>query len=247
MMNELIQKGHLHPITLVSNKVAKFFVDHGFEIATGPEIETEYYNFDALNIPKDHPARDVQDTFHLKNSDKILRTQTSAIQVRYMETHKPPFAVIVPGERVYRAEASDATHDSQFYQTEGLMVGKDITLAQLKYSMDKFLKYMFGEDVNLRWRPGYFPFVEPALEVDISCFKCDVGKAGCSVCKGTGWIEVMPSGMVHPNVLRAGKIDPDKWQGFAFAIGIDRVAMLKYKVDDIRLLYSGDLRLTNQF
>jgi phenylalanyl-tRNA synthetase alpha chain len=240
-----IKKGHLHPITEVTRRIAAIFDELGFEVAEGPEIETEFYNFDALNIPSDHPARDMQDTFLLKNRKEILRTQTSAIQIRYMEKHQPPFKVIVPGERVFRREATDATHDAQFYQTEALFIDKNITMADLKSALLYFLQKFFGQEVSIRLRPSYFPFVEPGAEVDVSCFKC-AGK-GCSVCKHTGWIEIMGAGMVHPFVLKSCGIDPNKWQGYAFAIGVDRVAMLKYGIDDIRLLYTGDLRIVNQF
>jgi phenylalanyl-tRNA synthetase alpha chain len=242
-MNQIPQ-GHLHPITQVVNQISAIFASMGFEIADGPEIETEYYNFDALNVPKDHPARDMQDTFALKDTDKILRTQTSAVQIRYMEQHTPPFRVIVPGGKVFRYEATDATHETQFYQTEGLMIGKDVSLAHLKWTLLHVLQELFG-DVTIRLRPSFFPFVEPAVEVDMSCLNC--AQKGCSVCKHSGWIEIMGSGMVHPNVLRNCKLDPTEWQGFAFAIGIDRVVMLKYGIDDIRLLYNGDLRLVQQF
>lgn len=238
------QSGHLHPLTQVIERIAAIFTSLGFAIADGPEIETEYYNFDALNIPADHPARDMQDTFVLRNSDKILRTQTSAIQIRYMEKHQPPFRIIVPGERVFRREATDVTHEAQFYQTEGLMVGKDVSLAHLKWTLLHVLQQLFGE-VKIRLRPSYFPFVEPAVEVDMSCVHCK--QNGCGVCKQSGWIEIMGAGMVHPIVLENCNIDPDAWRGFAFAIGIDRIVMLLYGIPDIRLLYNGDLRVVNQF
>jgi len=218
----------------------------GFEIESGPEIEDEYHNFDALNVPKDHPARDMQDTFWLKpeNLKKLLRTHTSGVQVRYMEKNKPPFAIIVPG-KVFRNEATDATHDAQFHQVEGLVVGKDITLANLKGTLEFFLKELFGKDVEIRLRPGYFPFVEPGVEIDMVCFKC--GGKGCPSCSHSGWIEILGAGMVHPNVLNNVGIDNREYQGFAFGIGVDRIAMLKYGVDDVRRFYSGDLRLVNQF
>jgi len=246
-------KGHLHPTTEVINTIAQAFTELGFEIASGPELETDYNNFEALNIPKDHPARDMQDTFWVKGADDIvLRTQTSSIQVRYMEKHQPPFKVIVPGDKVFRREATDAVHEAQFYQTECLVVGKEVSLADLKGTLEFILKKLFGENVQSRFRPSYFPFVEPALEVDMSCFRCGgTGKlaegTGCPTCKSSGWIEIMGAGLVHPNVLKNCNINPEEWQGFAFAIGIDRVVMLKYGIDDIRLLYSGDLRMINQF
>lgn len=249
-------KGHIHPLTQIIQTIGQAFIELGFEIASGPEIEKDYYNFEALNIPKDHPARDMQDTFWVKDiKDMVLRTQTSAIQIRYMEKHQPPLKVIVPGEKVFRREATDATHEAQFYQTECLVVGKEVTLADLKGTLEYILKKLFGQDVVSRFRPSYFPFVEPALEVDMSCFKCGgTGRApagsattACTNCKSSGWIEIMGAGMVHPKVLLNCKVDPALWQGFAFAIGIDRIAMLKYGVEDIRLFSSGDLRFVNQF
>jgi phenylalanyl-tRNA synthetase alpha chain len=238
-------KGHLHPLTIAIRNIVSVFSEMGFEVADGPEIESEYYNFDALNVPKDHPSRDMQDTFWLKGvKETVLRTHTSAVQVHYMETHKPPFRIIVPG-RVFRHEATDATHEVQFYQMEGLVVGEHIALAHLKGTLDAFFKKLYGEKSSIRFRPSFFPFVEPGVEIDVSCFKC-AGK-GCSLCKQTGWIEVMGAGMVHPNVLKNAGIDPRKWRGFAFGAGIDRLVMLKYGIDDVRLLYAGDLRLINQF
>lgn len=240
------QKGHIHPLTQVIDRISEIFTSMGFEIADGPEIETEHYNFDALNIPADHPARDMWDTFWLVPPDagKLLRTHTSPVQVRYMESHTPPFRIVVPG-KVYRYEATDATHEAQFHQVEGLVVGADISLAHLKGALDTFFNAFFGTNIALRLRPSFFPFVEPGVEVDISCFKC--GGTGCGVCKQSGWIEVMGAGMVHPNVLRTAGVDPGVWRGFAFGMGADRLAMLKYGIDDIRLLYNGDLRLVNQF
>jgi len=241
--------GHLHPLTIVMREAVDLLVEMGFEVAEGPEIETEYYNFDALNVPKDHPSRDMQDTFWIKDApEMVMRTQTSAVQVRYMkrymQSNKPPFAIAVPG-KVFRNEATDATHEAQFYQLEGLVVGKDISLAHLKGTLDTFFKKLYGENTALRFRPSFFPFTEPSVEVDVSCFKC--GGSGCNVCKGTGFIEVMGAGMVHPNVLKAGGIDPREYRGFAFGVGVDRLAMLKWGIDDVRLLYSGDLRVVNQF
>ncbi len=239
-------KKHIHPIIRVIQDITAVFVDMGFEVASGPEIEDGYHNFDALNVPKDHPARDMQDTFWLepRNLDKLLRTHTSGVQVRYMEENKPPLAILVPG-KVFRNEATDATHDAQFHQCEGLVVGENITLANLKGTLENFLKKLFGDDVEIRLRPGYFPFVEPGVEIDMVCFKCKGD--GCPACSHSGWIEILGAGMVHPNVLNNVGIDSRKYQGFAFGVGIDRIAMLKYGIDDIRLLYSGDLRLVNQF
>ena len=244
--------GHLHPISQAISECNKIFFDLGFEYASGPEIETEYYNFDALNIPAHHPARDMWDTFWLKPEDskKLLRTHTSPVQVRYMESHKPPIRIISPG-KVFRHEATDATHEAQFYQIEGLAIDENISLANLKWVITEFLSKFFGKKANVRFRPSYFPFVLPGIEVDMSCFRCG-GKGGvanslCSVCKGTGWIEIMGAGMVHPKVLEGVKIDSRKYQGFAFGCGIDRLIMLKYGIPDVRVLYSGDLRFVNQF
>ncbi len=258
-MNE-IPAGHIHPITQTINRAVGIFSELGFEVAEGPEIEKEYYNFDALNIPKDHPSRDMQDTFWLQSNQKeqltidaeqltesqkfLLRTHTSPVQVRYMEKNKPPFRIIVPG-KVFRHEATDATHEVQFHQIEGLVVGEDITMAHLKGTLQLFFKKLFGETTSIRFRPSFFPFVEPGVEIDVSCFKC--GGKGCSLCKKTGFIEVMGAGMVHPNVLNGVGIDSRKYRGFAFGMGVDRLVMLKYGIDDVRLLYAGDLRLVNQF
>ncbi len=235
-------RGHLHPITLMMRDIAGIFGDMGFAIAEGPEVETEHYNFDALNIPKDHPARDMWDTFWLKDKHGLerllLRTHTSPVQIRYMEEHGPPFRIIVPG-KVFRYEATDATHETQFYQFEGLMIGKNVSLANLKGVLSVFFERVFGRKMEVRFRPSYFPFTEPSVEIDI----------GWTDSKGKveKWIEVMGAGMVHPNVLRAGGIDPDKWQGFAFGGGVDRFVMLKYGIPDVRTLYTGDLRLITQF
>jgi len=245
---EKIELGHLHPLTSVRRKVEEIFESMGFSVIEGPEIESEWYNFDALNIPKDHPARDAWDTFWLKdelNAKKLLlRTHTSPVQIRYMEENNPPLRIIVPG-RVFRHEASDASHDVQFYQIEGLMIDRDITLANLKGILKTFVKLFFGEDIEFRWRPGYFPFVEPGLEVDIKCLIC--GGKGCPACKRSGWVETVGAGMVHPNVLKAVGLNPKNWQGFAFGMGFDRLVMTKYKINDIRLFYSGDLRFLKQF
>lgn len=239
------KKGHLHPLTQVMREIVDSFTAMGFEVADGPEVESEHYNFDALNVPKDHPARDMQDTFWVKDVPQtVLRTHTSAVQVHYMETHQPPFKIIVPG-KVYRYEATDATHETQFHQIEGLVVGEGVNLAHLEYTLDEFFKRLYGTDAKVRMRPSYFPFVEPGVEIDVSCVKCT--GAGCNVCKQTGWIEVMGAGVVHPNVLQAGGIDPRKYRGIAFGVGVDRLVMQKYGIDDVRLLYAGDLRLVNQF
>ncbi len=231
------QKGHLHPMTQMIREIQTIFQEISFEVAQGPELETEFYNFDALNIPANHPARAMQDTFWvnpLKGSKErlVLRTHTSPVQIRYMQAHKPPFKIIVPG-KVYRNEATDATHEAQFYQFEGLYVAEKVSMAELKGTMEYFFKRLFGDDVKLRLRPSFFPFVEPGVEADIFF-------------KGR-WLEVMGAGPVHENVLRAAGIDPDKFQGFAFGGGIDRLLMIKYGLDDIRVLYSGDLRFVNQF
>lgn len=240
------KKSHLHPTNQIIYQISDIFRRAGFTIALGPEVETEHYNFDTLNIPKDHPARDIQDTFWLKPLEerRLLRTHTSPVQVRFMEQNEPPFKVLVPG-RVFRNEATDATHEAQFYQIEGLVVGEDISLSDLKGTLEFFLRELFGGEAKLRFRPGYFPFVEPGLEIDVTCFKC-AGK-GCNICKQTGWIEVLGAGMVHPNVLKSGGIDSGKWQGFAFGVGIDRLVMIRHGVEDIRLLYGGDIRFVNQF
>lgn len=247
MVNE-IKRGHYHPMTIAIRDLERIFRKMGFTIASGPEMETERYNFDALNVPADHPARDMWDTFWLKSSvgeASLLRTHTSPVQARYMENNKPPIAIIAPG-KTYRYEATDATHEAQFYQLEGLLVDKGITLGHLKGVLAKFLGEFFGTDANVRLRPSYFPFVEPGVEVDMTCFKCG-GSESCSVCKGTGWVEVMGAGMVHPKVLSNVGIDPKIYQGFALGAGIDRLIMLKYGIDDVRLLYNGDLRLISQF
>jgi len=242
--------GHLHPITQNMRKVEEIFQQMGFSVIEGPEIETEWYNFDALNIPKDHPARDAWDTLWLKPQSQklLLRTHTSPVQIRYMEKHQPPLKIIVPG-RVFRHEATDASHDAQFYQLEGLMVGKDISVANFKAIMEEFFQRFFNKKIKVRMRPGFFPFTEPSFEMDISCVNCQ-GK-GCPVCKQTGWVETMGAGMVHPNVLKNSGLNPnpsvDGWQGFAFGIGLDRLVMLKYKINDIRLFYSSDLRFLEQF
>lgn len=242
--------GHIHPLSQVQEDVERIFSNMGFTIMDGPEAESEYYNFEGLNIPAHHPARDMQDTFFVRGgSDKkhgrlVLRTHTSPVQVRTMEKYGAPLRVIVPG-RVFRNEATDARHEHTFNQVEGLLVDEDISLAHLKGVMQEFLARLFGRAMKVRFRPGYFPFVEPGLELDISCTLCN--EAGCRVCKYTGWIEFMGAGMVHPNVLRSGGIDPKKFQGWAFGFGLTRLTMMRYGIDDIRLLSSGDLRFLEQF
>jgi phenylalanyl-tRNA synthetase alpha chain len=238
--------GHLHPITLVKRKVEEIFQAMGFSVVEGPEIETERYNFDALNIPKDHPARDMWDTLWLKNEKEklLLRTHTSPVQIRYMEKNNPPLRIIVPGN-VYRHEATDPSHEFQLYQLEGLMVGKDISVANFKAIIQEFLRRFFGKEIKIRLRPDFFPFTEPSFDVSMSCFVCE-GK-GCQVCKETGWVEVAGAGMVHTNVYKSCKLNPKEWQGWAFGFGLDRLAMMKYKIGDIRLFRSGDLRFLNQF
>jgi len=235
--------GHLHPLTQVKRKTEEIFQAMGFTVVEGPEIETEWYNFDALNIPKDHPARDLWDTFYLKNG-LLLRTHTSPVQIRYLEKNQPPLRIIAPG-RVFRHEATDASHEANFYHIEGLMVGKDVSAANFKVIIQEFYQRFFGKPVQIRMRPSYFPFVEPGFEVDITCLVCE-GK-GCSACQKTGWMEMMGAGMVHPAVFKNSGLVPKNWQGFAFGMGMDRLAMMKYKINDIRLFYGGDLRFLNQF
>jgi phenylalanyl-tRNA synthetase alpha chain len=238
--------GHTHPITQIIWKTSEIFKKFGFEVADGPELEDEFHNFDALNTPADHPARDMQDTFWTKGKKNVLRTQTSAVQIRYMEKHKPPFRIIAPG-KVFRSEATDATHEAQFYQIEGLLIGEKVSLADLKWTLNAFFDEFLGADVDVRFRPSFFPFVEPGVEADISCFKCKGRGADCSLCKGTGWVEVVGAGMVHPNVFKSVGIDSKKWKGFAFGMGADRLAMLKWGIDDIRLFYQSDIRFLSQF
>ncbi|MGN1121090.1 MAG: phenylalanine--tRNA ligase subunit alpha [Eubacteriales bacterium] len=238
-----LDTGTLHPLTKVQTQLEDIFLGMGFTIAEGPEVETEYYNFTALNTPEFHPARDVQDTFYI--TDKVLlRSQTSTVQVHTMEQNKPPIRVISPG-RVYRSDAVDATHSPMFHQCEGLVIDKGITMADLKGTLETFAKAMFGDKTEIRFRPHHFPFTEPSCEVDVSCFVC--GGKGCSVCKGEGWIEILGAGMVHPNVLRMSGIDPDVYSGFAFGMGIERIVMTKYGISDMRLLYENDVRFLSQF
>jgi phenylalanyl-tRNA synthetase alpha chain len=253
--------GHFHPLTIVRKEAEDIFQKIGFEIAQGPEVEDEKHNFDFLNIPKDHPARDMWDTFWLKESgsskfkvqgsrlrDKnqrfLLRTHTSPVQIRYMEKHNPPLRIIAPG-RCFRYEATDASHEINFYHIEGLMIDNKINAAHFKAIMKKFFETFFQREVKLRIRPSFFPFTEPSFEIDIECLVCQ-GK-GCSTCSQRGWIEMAGAGMVHPNVFKAVKLNPKNWQGFAFGLGLDRLTMMKYKIDDIRLFYSSDLRFLEQF
>ena len=235
--------GKRHPLDLTLESMKEIFISMGFTIEEGPEVELDYYNFEALNIPKNHPARGEQDTFYI-NDNIVLRTQTSPIQIRTMENNKPPIKMIAPG-KVYRSDAVDATHSPIFYQMEGLVVDKGITFADLKGTLEMFAKKMFGEKVKTKFRPHHFPFTEPSAEMDATCFVCE-GK-GCRVCKGSGWIELLGCGMVHPQVLRNCGIDPEVYSGFAFGFGVDRMVMLKYGIDDIRQLYESDMRFLNQF
>ena len=237
-----IEAGSSHPVISTLVEISQIFISMGFSVAEGPEVEKEEYNFDMLNIPKDHPARDMQDTFFLNNGD-LLRTHTSPVQIRTMLTRKPPIAVIAPG-RVYRKDA-DPTHSPMFHQIEGLLVDTDVTFTDLKGILKIFLESVFGKNVGIRFRPSYFPFTEPSAEVDISCTVC--GGKGCRVCKGTGWLEILGCGMVDPNVFEAVGIDPERYTGFAFGLGIERIAMLKYRINDIRLLFENDMRFNHQF
>lgn len=243
--------GHIHPLSLLQKRVEEIFGEMGFAVMDGPEAESEYYNFESLNIPAHHPARDLQDTFFLQErystaegGRTVLRTHTSPVQVRTMEQYGAPLRVIVPG-RVFRHEATDASHDATFAQVEGMMIDENISLANLKGVLAEFLSRLFGKEVKVRFRPGYFPFVEPGLEVDFSCLLCE-GK-GCRVCKKTGWVEFLGAGLIHPRVLEAGRIDHKKFQGWAFGFGLDRLLMMRHEVTDIRLLRNGDLRFVEQF
>lgn len=237
------QFGGKHPLSIVLDEIKEIFIGMGFEIADGPEVETDYYNFEALNIPKDHPARDTQDTFYI-NDNILLRTQTSPVQVRVMEQKKPPIRIISPG-RVYRSDALDATHSPLFHQIEGLVVDKGITFADLKGTLETFIKRLYGEDSVVRFRPHHFPFTEPSAEVDVQCFNCK--GEGCRLCKGEGWIEILGCGMVHPKVLSNCGIDPEVYSGFALGMGLERVVMRRYNIDDIRLFYENDVRFLKQF
>ena len=241
--------GSLHPLSIVLNDMIDIFKSMGFDVVDGPEVETDYYNFEALNVPADHPARDMQDTFYL-GDNLLLRTQTSAAQIRTMESRRPPIRMICPG-RVYRADEVDATHSPVFHQVEGLVVHKGITMCDLKGTLEQFAREIYGKDAKIKFRPSFFPFTEPSVEVDVSCPKC--GGAGhtaagdCSVCKGSGWIEILGAGMVHPRVLSGCGIDPQVYSGFAFGIGLDRLTITKYKISDIRLIFENDLRFLEQF
>ncbi|MBO6164709.1 MAG: phenylalanine--tRNA ligase subunit alpha [Lachnospiraceae bacterium] len=235
--------GHRHPNTIAQAEVERIFVGMGYEVVEGPEIELDYYNFEALNIPANHPAKDEQDTFYI-TKDILLRTQTSPVQVRVMEQKKPPIRMIAPG-RVFRADEVDATHSPSFHQIEGLVIDKNITFADLKGTLAEFARELFGPDTKVKFRPHHFPFTEPSAEMDVTCFKC--GGKGCRMCKDEGWIEILGCGMVHPKVLAMSGIDPEEYSGFAFGVGLERIALLKYEIDDMRLLYENDIRFLKQF
>ncbi|MGQ9919610.1 MAG: phenylalanine--tRNA ligase subunit alpha [Bryobacteraceae bacterium] len=238
-----IRPGSLHPLTRIQKELEDLFTSLGFAIVDGPEVETEWHNFDALNIPPTHPARDAQDTFWLENGH-VLRTHTSPVQIRAMERFGAPLRIIAPG-RVFRNEEVDASHEHTFYQLEGMMIDRDVSIGHMLYFMTTLLEAVFRRHVTVRLRPGFFPFVEPGFELDIQCLLC--GGEGCPVCKQSGWVELLPCGLVHPNVLRSGGIDPNEWNGFAFGLGLTRLVMMRYSIDDIRLLQSGDLRFLQQF
>ncbi|HEY8349044.1 MAG TPA: phenylalanine--tRNA ligase subunit alpha [Clostridia bacterium] len=235
--------GKKHPLSIVLDEIKDVFIGLGYEIAEGPEVELDYYNFEALNIPAGHPARDTQDTFFI-NGDILLRSQTSSVQIRVMEKKKPPIKIICPG-RVYRSDAVDATHSPIFHQVEGLVVDRGVTMGDLTGTLQYFARRLFGEDTRIRLRPHHFQFTEPSAEVDVSCWVC--GGKGCRICKDEGWIEILGAGMVHPNVLRYGGIDPKEYSGFAFGLGVERVAMCKFNIDDMRLLHENDMRFLKQF
>lgn len=237
--------GHLHPITIVQKDLEEFFTSMGFMILDGPELESEYYNFDAVNIPADHPARDMQDTFYIKHHPNwVMRTHTSSVQVRALQKYGAPVRAIVPG-RVFRNEATDPRHEHTFSQLEGFLVDKNITFAHLKGTLEAMFKYLYGEDTQVRFRPKFYPFVEPGVNIEVTCFLCQ-GK-GCRVCKKSGWLESGGAGMIHPNVLKEGNVDPNVYQGFAFGMGLSRMVMLKYGIEDVRLLLGGDVRFLSQF
>ena len=235
--------GHLHPNTVALEELEKIFVGLGYEVVEGPEVEYDYYNFVALNSPANHPAKDEQDTFYI-NRNMVLRTQTSSVQVHVMENEKPPIRIISPG-RVFRSDEVDATHSPSFHQVEGLVIDKNVTFADLKGTLQEFAKELFGADTKVKFRPHHFPFTEPSAEMDVTCFKC--GGKGCRFCKGEGWIEILGCGMVHPHVLEMSGIDPEEYTGFAFGVGLERIALLKYEIDDMRLLYENDDRFLSQF
>jgi phenylalanyl-tRNA synthetase alpha chain len=238
-----VRPGSLHPLTLIQRELEELFTSLGFAVVDGPEVETEWHNFDALNIPAAHPARDAQDTFWLTDGH-LLRTHTSPVQVRAMEKFGAPLRIIAPG-RVFRNEEVDASHEHTFYQLEGMMIDREVSVAHMLYFMKSLLTAIFHREVTVRLRPGFFPFVEPGFELDIQCLIC--GGSGCPVCKQSGWVELLPCGLVHPNVLRSGGIDPEQWNGFAFGLGLTRLVMMRYAIDDIRLLAGGDLRFLQQF
>lgn len=235
--------GHRHPNTIALEEMERIFIGMGYEVVEGPEIETDYYNFEALNIPADHPAKDEQDTFYI-NNQILLRTQTSPVQVRTMESRPLPIRMIAPG-RVFRSDEVDATHSPSFHQIEGMVIDRHITFADLKGTLAEFAKELFGKDTKVKFRPHHFPFTEPSAEVDVTCFKC--GGSGCRFCKGSGWIEILGCGMIHPKVLKMSGIDPEEYSGFAFGVGLERIALLKYEIDDMRLLYENDDRFLSQF
>ena len=235
--------GHRHPNTIALEEVERIFIGMGYEVVEGPEVEYDEYNFEKLNIPADHPAKDEQDTFYI-NKDIVLRTQTSPVQARVMEQGKLPIRMIAPG-RVFRSDEVDATHSPSFHQIEGLVIDKNISFADLKGTLEVFAKELFGEETKTKFRPHHFPFTEPSAEVDVTCFKC--GGKGCRFCKGSGWIEILGCGMVHPHVLEMCGIDPEEYNGFAFGVGLERIALLKYEIDDMRLLYENDIRFLKQF
>ena len=243
MPGKQVKIGKKHPLNLVLDEIKDIFIGMGFHIAQGPEVELDYYNFEALNIPKDHPARDTQDTFYISDN-VVLRTQTSPVQIRTMEQEKPPIRIIAPG-RVYRSDEVDATHSPLFHQIEGLVVDKDITMADLKGTLETFAKRLYGEDSVVRFRPHHFPFTEPSCEMDVQCFHCH--GEGCRLCKGEGWIEILGGGMVHPKVLQNGGVDPEEYSGFAFGIGLERVVMRRFNIDDLRLFYENDVRFLDMF
>ena len=243
MPGKVAKTGKLHPLNTVLNDMIDIFQSMGFDVVDGPEVETDHYNFEALNVPADHPARDMQDTFYL-GENLLLRTQTSAAQIRTMENRKPPIRIICPG-RVFRADEVDATHSPVFHQIEGLVVDKGVTMCDLKGVLEQFAHEIYGKDTKVKFRPSFFPFTEPSVEVDVSCSEC--GGKGCRVCKGSGWIEILGAGMVHPKVLSACGIDPEVYSGFAFGIGLDRLTTTRYKISDIRLLFENDKRFLDQF
>ena len=238
-----LETGHRHPNTIALEEVERIFIGMGYEVVEGPEVEYDAYNFTKLNIPEDHPAKDEQDTFYI-TKEILLRTQTSSVQARVMEQRKPPIRVIAPG-RVFRSDEVDATHSPSFHQIEGLVVDKNITFADLKGTLEEFAKQLFGPETRTKFRPHHFPFTEPSAEVDVSCFKCK--GSGCRFCKGSGWIEILGCGMVHPHVLEMCGVDAKKYSGFAFGVGLERIALLKYEIDDMRLLYENDVRFLKQF